>query len=279
MSSNPMNKATRQLYTTAFLLSALGLAACSLSDEEPETLGTTVQSISLGSALGVPVYESSTCGMYNGVTPSCTYSNASDITFGWTAPSSGTYRITTTGSSFDTALVIRRYSSPSSQLACRNSWSGTTGEVVFGLALSAGQQILITVDGYASLCGNFKLNITKECQDCYSGPCRTASCSINGQCTVSNSPSGTSCAASDSDPCTEAEVCDGAGHCLATSYTYASCDDGDDCTSGDTCNGGGTCSGTYTCDYNPCAPYGAEYCGGTTCCASGSDCSMYCWNF
>lgn len=156
---------------------AAGFLACGLSlivtgcegaddalDDESngENIETTSQAFSLGSSLGKPVYSSNTCGLNNGVTPGCTASSASDMSFQWTAPSSGTFTFSTSGSSFDTVLVIADYSSPSSVLACAGSVSGTGGESV-SLALASGKQLLVTVDGYASLCGPFKLNITKNC--------------------------------------------------------------------------------------------------------------------
>lgn len=130
---------------------------------EPEDLGTASQALSLGSAVGSPVAlpagtPISTCGLNNGVTPGCTSSNASDISFVWTAPYAGYWTFTTSGSSFDTVLVIAPYSSPSSQIVCEDVVRSTGGESA-SRTLTAGQQIIITIDGYASLCGNYKLNI------------------------------------------------------------------------------------------------------------------------
>lgn len=228
-----MSTAARRIITSTFLSSVLALFSCGTSEEasrgrgDPD-IGVAVQAISLSSALGSPVYTgttTTTCGLNNGVSPNCAVSSASDISFGWTAPSSDTFTFSTIGSNFDSILVISPYNNPTQQLACRNAISDTGGESV-SLPLAAGEQIIITIDGYAALCGNFKLNITNCSASCTTA-CQTGSCSVDGQCMPSPRPAGTSC------------------------------NDGDSCTSGDTCDGAGTCvGGSYTC----CLPYDPSYC-------------------
>lgn len=137
----------------------MSFAACAADvvDANPEQIGSSGEAITLGSALG-PVYADTTCGKINGVTPGCTYSTASDMSFVWTAPAALSYVISVGNANFDHVLSVAPYTNPTAPLACADGVRGTAGESVT-LALDAGQQILITVDGYAALCGSFTLNI------------------------------------------------------------------------------------------------------------------------
>lgn len=280
-----MNNMGAATITSAYLSGVLALSACSTgenaSGEDPKTFGVTMQTLSLGSSLGVPVYSGSTCGLNNGVTPQCTSSTASDMSFGWTAPTQGVYTFTATGTNFDTVLVIGPYNNPSSQLACRNNVNGPGSESVT-LSLSAGQQLLITVDGYASLCGNYSLDIIKNCLTSCNTDCQIGYCSAQGQCLTSPKPAGAEC--DDHKQCTYGDACNGAGQCVATASPAGTpCDDGDSCTSGDACNGRGRCFGsTNTCSEDRCAAFGDyEYCGSEPppiplpayfCCIWGTNC-------
>jgi hypothetical protein len=237
-----------------FLAGLVSVFACGVAEDpqdvDPERVGTASQAISLGSSLGVPMVfpsgtPTSTCGLNNGVAPACTYSNASEIQFDWTAPSAGTFTFSTAGSNFDTVLVIAPYSTPTSPLVCQNAVSGTGAESA-SLTLSAGQHILITIDGYAALCGNFVLNVSKNCASpCVSSVCVNSACGVNGTC-------------------------------VNTALTGATCNDGNVCTTGDVCNSSGVCGGTPI----VCAPPGQCYtstCSGGSCQvapgASGTSCS------
>jgi hypothetical protein len=128
-----------------------------MSQQSVGTLGF----YNIGSALGSPVATNTTCGSTNQApTPSCAYSAAPDHTYFWTAPSSGTFTFTTSGSSYDTLLHIYN-SSNGAALGC-NDDSGGTLQSSLTLSLSAGQQIRIVVDGYAGNCGGFRLNIASS---------------------------------------------------------------------------------------------------------------------
>lgn len=203
-------KLTRYALAATFAGGMTLLVACDSGDEifdEIENIDNVSQALSLSSALGVPVAlpsgsPTSTCGLNNGVTPACTSSSASDISYVWSAPSSGTFTFTTNNSNFDTVLVITDYFNPSSVLACKDNNRSAAGESV-SLSLSSGQQVLITVDGYAALCGTYKLNITKNCtSSCNSTlPCRAPGyCSISGTCVYENL-------------CFAGEICSG-GECV-----------------------------------------------------------------
>jgi hypothetical protein len=114
-------------------------------------------SYDIGSALGSPVVSGNTCGAANQRTPSCAYSSAADHTYVWSAPFSGTFRITTINSGFDTVLHVYHRSNGSA-MGC-NDDSGGTFQSSVTVSVLAGQQLNIVVDGYGGACGNFALNI------------------------------------------------------------------------------------------------------------------------
>ncbi|WP_257461647.1 ELWxxDGT repeat protein [Archangium lipolyticum] len=112
----------------------------------------------LGSATGNAVVQGSTCTAASQVTPSCTYNAlAPDSTFAWTAPSAGLFTFSTEGSSYDTSLEVSDSASGTS-LGCNDDANETLQSSV-AVSLSAGQTVLITVDGYDTECGPFVLNI------------------------------------------------------------------------------------------------------------------------
>ncbi|MFP2927253.1 ELWxxDGT repeat protein [Pyxidicoccus sp. 3LG] len=112
----------------------------------------------LGSALGTSVVQGSTCASLRQVTPTCTNNGlAPDASFSWTAPVSGTFVLTTEGSSYDTSLEVSDPVSGSS-LACNDDTDDTLQSSV-SVSVSAGQTLLITVDGYDTECGAFLLSI------------------------------------------------------------------------------------------------------------------------
>ncbi|ATB42446.1 hypothetical protein CYFUS_007924 [Cystobacter fuscus] len=122
---------------------------------EPRFLGIPRD---LGSAIGTAVFQGSTCTGQSQVTPSCTYNAlAPDSTFAWTAPSAGVFTFTTEGSGYDTSLEVSDPAAGTS-LGCNDDAEGTLQSSV-GVRLSAGQTVLITVDGYDTECGPFLLHI------------------------------------------------------------------------------------------------------------------------
>jgi hypothetical protein len=112
----------------------------------------------LGVALGNPVVTGSTGGLSNDYQPTCVSNSvAADASYTWTAPSSGTFVFDTMGSGFDTVLQIRRYND-SAPLGCNDDSSGTLQSTV-SVPLSAGQTVLVIIDGYGSATGTYRLNI------------------------------------------------------------------------------------------------------------------------
>jgi hypothetical protein len=123
----------------------------------------------LGVGLGSPVTTNSTTGRTNDYQPTCvSNSTAPDAAYTWTAPSPGTYTFSTAGSSFDTVLEVRQYSSGAS-LGC-NDDSNSTLQSTVSASLTGGQTVLVIVDGYSTSSGSFQLNITGSGSGSVPGP-------------------------------------------------------------------------------------------------------------
>jgi hypothetical protein len=187
-------------------LSLIFIACQSVETLEPENLGEVSQGLSLGTALGTPVVSGNTCGLNNGIAPACASSNASDISHTWTPPSSGTFTFSTTGSDFQNVLLLAPFSTPFSPIGCNSNGTSSSLRMV----LNAGQQYIITVDGFAALCGNYQLNITQNCV--------TSSCTTPPPCGVSPGFCNGSGTCSYSSRCGGDEVCR-AGSCVARCLT------------------------------------------------------------
>lgn len=112
----------------------------------------------LGGALGTPVVAGTTLGSSKDFTATCVEdSSAKDVSYTWTAPWSSTFVFDSMGSAFDTVLEIRRPDDLVS-LGCNNDSDGTPQSRVT-LSLSAGQTVLIVLDGHFTDWGEYQLNI------------------------------------------------------------------------------------------------------------------------
>jgi hypothetical protein len=112
----------------------------------------------LGSAVGTAVAQGNTCGRPNEVTPTCAPSTAPEHAFTWTAPATGTFTFTTAGSALDTVLQVSDLAT-GSVLGCNDDATAATYQSSVAVNVTAGQSVLIVVDGARSRCGSFKLNI------------------------------------------------------------------------------------------------------------------------
>ena len=102
------------------------------------------------------IASGTTVGQGADLSGSCGGSSASDLAFTWTAPSAGTWVIDTVGSELDTVLYALT-SCGGAELACNDDGeSGFSSEIT--LELSAGQTIVLVVDGFGSGGGDFVLN-------------------------------------------------------------------------------------------------------------------------
>jgi hypothetical protein len=184
-------------------LASLIVIACQGADTVArDDLGQVSQELSLGSSLGTPVISGTTCGLNNGIAPTCAPSNASDISHTWTPPSSGTFTFNTTGSDFDTVLLLAPFSAPFSPLGCNASGNSSS----LRMRLFAGQQYIVTIDGFAAECGDYQLNISQNCSD--------TSCTHPPPCSVSPGTCNNSGTCSYTSLCGADEICR-AGTCVA----------------------------------------------------------------
>lgn len=157
-----------QFFASIFVASSLCLAACVELDEEIEGDSDEHSSVAqasfggnLGSVIGSPVATSNTSGLINEHQPTCAPSNAPDLAYSWTAPSTGTYTFSTgsgSSGSFDTVLEVRNFTTGAS-LRCNDDSNGTRFSTV-SVSLSIGQTVRVVVDGYGSSAGPFSLSIS-----------------------------------------------------------------------------------------------------------------------
>jgi hypothetical protein len=99
-----------------------------------------------------------TIGNANEFALTCASGNAPDVYFTFTAPSTGLYTLDTSGSSFDTVLGVRSGTCGGASLACDNdAGPGTTS--LLSVSLSAGQTVIVVVDGRNGSQGSFVLNV------------------------------------------------------------------------------------------------------------------------
>jgi hypothetical protein len=113
-------------------------------------------------AMAVPVSHSgSNVGRTDFYLGSCTDGvNGDEVLLTWTAPEAGTYFIDTLGSAIDTVLYVLD-GCGGFELACNDDISIDLFTSSLSIDLSAGEQILIVVDGYDSAAsGAFELYIS-----------------------------------------------------------------------------------------------------------------------
>ncbi|OGC93298.1 MAG: hypothetical protein A2W25_16315 [candidate division Zixibacteria bacterium RBG_16_53_22] len=88
-----------------------------------------------------------------------------DVTYKWTAPSAGLYNFSLCGSSYDTGLEIYNFTCPTeptiADLICGNDDQCGLQSELTNISLTAGQAVLIVVDGWGSSNGAYTLNITE----------------------------------------------------------------------------------------------------------------------
>ena len=124
----------------------------------------------LGSAVGDSVATGTTDGAGDDSAPSCVTADDSgavaasgpDVAWLWTAPDAATWRFTTEGSSFDSVIYVLDGTCAGAELACNDNATSATGLSAAEAALSAGQVVVITIDGYDEFSqGAWQLNISR----------------------------------------------------------------------------------------------------------------------
>ena len=228
-------------------------------------LGMTLPVSVAGTTTDAPnSVHGSSCGSVMGqltTLPGGGGSVSSDAEYQWTAPRTATYAIDTFGALFDTVLSVRNATCSGDELACNDDAMGLQSQV--RLALSAGQTIMVVVEGYGRSNGLYSLNIDRfpscgdgvldpgeQCDDgngasgdgcsasCHIEPCYACSGQLGDQSSCTALPSGETC--DPAMPCFATGACDGAGTCIPTVPVAdgTSCDDGVFCNGADTCSAG-----------------------------------------
>ncbi|MEN0066372.1 MAG: putative metal-binding motif-containing protein [Myxococcota bacterium] len=105
-------------------------------------------------------YFGTTFGQGDDRDPGCSFSFATDVAHRFVAPETGTYVFDTFGSSFDTVLALYDTCNGAS-IAC-NDDAGGGSQSELTLSMTAGEVILISVDGIFSSSGNYTLNVDRQ---------------------------------------------------------------------------------------------------------------------
>jgi hypothetical protein len=106
-------------------------------------------------------------------------SGGEDVSFVWTAPSSGLYQFDTFGSSFDTILTLAETCDEAfvGDALCNDDAGGTLQSALF-YGLDEGESVVVVVDGYGES-GNYTLNIDAVPTE---GDCCDAEANQDGAC-------------------------------------------------------------------------------------------------
>jgi hypothetical protein len=111
----------------------------------------------IGGATGAAVAIGNTAADDDDLDGSCGGSGGNDRVVTFTAPAAATYTFDTFGSSYDTKLSL--YANCLSELYCNDDAGGGT-QSQLGVAMGAGQDVLVVIDGYNGSTGAWVLNIT-----------------------------------------------------------------------------------------------------------------------
>jgi hypothetical protein len=114
---------------------------------------TACSPIALGSSLPATV-TGTTVGKPNLFMTSCSYGNAPDVAYSFTAPAAGAYTFDTAGSAFDTALEIRDGTCSGAIRGCDAS-----SPISVTVSLNAGQMVVVILDGRDLAQGTYVLNV------------------------------------------------------------------------------------------------------------------------
>jgi hypothetical protein len=112
---------------------------------------------------GIPYADGgSTCGATNDYNPSCLFSTAPDVVYRFTPVNNMCVDVSLCGSAFDTGLWIYD-GTTATDVACQDD-SPACGlqSDIHNVALTAGHNYFIVIDGYNVACGQYTLHVT-EC--------------------------------------------------------------------------------------------------------------------
>ena len=143
----------------------------------------------LGSALG-EIATGNTVGSGDDIHVDCMKFDSVEREFLWTAPAAGSYQFDTQGSAFDTALAVMATGCEGEVLACNDDFDELESAVL--VELTAGETVMIVIDGYGGAAGDFVLHVSEgtpgECcspslfSGCDDPTCEDAVCAIDPTC-------------------------------------------------------------------------------------------------
>jgi hypothetical protein len=111
---------------------------------------------SLGSNLPETM-SGATDNLGNILSPTCGDPGSPEATYGFIAPADGMYTFDTLGSTFDTVLHIHDGDCFGPELGCNDDTMGEQSVVTLDLA--AGQAVVVAVDGFGGVAGDYTLNV------------------------------------------------------------------------------------------------------------------------
>jgi hypothetical protein len=114
----------------------------------------------LGSVLGSAVATGNLSGQGNDGNASCGGNASDDMDFYWTAPTSGTFQFGLSDTDYDWVLSLRPPTCSATDFVCGTAPPVGGSSPALSLSMTAGQAILIRVDGLAGAMGNFALDIS-----------------------------------------------------------------------------------------------------------------------
>ncbi|MEM6991798.1 MAG: hypothetical protein AAF721_14925 [Myxococcota bacterium] len=132
---------------------AFDLAACACEEED------------IGSMEGVSVTSGSTAGEDDSLPVSCGSGGGSDRVIGFTASTAGDYVFDTEGSGYDTVIAVFDSCDADSEIGCNDDTVGVTSSL--SVTLSAGQSVVVVVDGFLGDTGAWDLNVNAAPTDCF----------------------------------------------------------------------------------------------------------------
>jgi len=250
----------------------------------------------LGDALGEMVISDSTAGAADRISPSCGGGGGPEVTLLWTAPHDGTFGFDTNGSSYDTVLSLRSGGvCTGAEMMC-NDDGGESVRSRLRATLSAGEAVIVSVEGYSGATGDFVLNVlegvTESETACTDGvdddrdgnvDCDDYDCDSDPACTETDCTNGADDDGDGDVDCDDYD-CDSDPACIESNCSDGLDDDGDgeidcadyDCASEPHCMET-DCSdgvddegdGDVDCDDTDC--YSSTECGETMCSDGGDD--------
>jgi hypothetical protein len=130
-----------------------------------ETPGACDTPLDLGSEVGAVAFGTNYAAS-DRVYASCGTSGGRDITFTWTAPSSGVFSFDTVGSDYDTTLTLHEGGGCMNEVACNDDTDGVQSHLTYDVA--EGDVLGVVLDAYnGNAIGTYALNInqydTAEC--------------------------------------------------------------------------------------------------------------------